>query len=169
MEINERKLAIAVMILLLLACAALQFYYYDKLPPQVAIHFNIHGQADSVVKKNRALIINLIFPALFTIGFWGLSRLPYHMSDEWMSVPNSEYWLAPERRNFTVKKISMFVLLSGILTLLFILIISYLVILTNLSGGGELSNAFIVAVAAFILGNVLLSVYIIKYFNKIEK
>ncbi len=168
MKTNERKWALLIMLLIVLATAALQFYYYPKLPSQVAIHFDVHGKADNIVNKKTSLIIYLVFPSLIAIGFWGLSRLPFHMSNEWISVPNPEYWLAPERREFTLEKISMFVLLSGILTLLFFFIISYLVIIANLKGGMKLNRFFAFAIIAFIMGIVLFSVYIIKYFRNIK-
>jgi len=156
------------MLLILLAIVAMQIYYYDKLPSEVAIHFNIHGKADSIVSKKTSLLVNLLFPIFITAGFWGLSRLPFHMSNDWISLPNPEYWLSPERRDSTLEKISLFVLLSGILTLSFIFFISYLEIVANLTGGKQLNHYFVIAIVVLIVGIILFSIYTIKYFMNIK-
>jgi hypothetical protein len=78
-------------------------YYYPKLPPTVASHFNAAGKADDWMPKESFAALNAIVLAslLAVVLILGLviPRVPVAL----INLPHKEYWLAPERRRQTDK------------------------------------------------------------------
>ena len=62
MRVDKKSLFLSVAICLLPILIGV--YYYDALPEQIAVHFNVSGEPDDFVSKTRAIID---FPIFFAI------------------------------------------------------------------------------------------------------
>ena len=62
MRVDKKSLFLSVAICLLPILIGV--YYYDVLPEQIAVHFNVNGEPDNFVSKTRAIID---FPIFFAI------------------------------------------------------------------------------------------------------
>ena len=63
MKVDKKSLFLSVAICLLPILIGV--YYYDVLPEQIAVHFNVNGEPDNFVSKTRAIIE---LPIFFAIG-----------------------------------------------------------------------------------------------------
>ena len=63
MRVDKKSLFLSVAICLLPILIGV--YYYDALPEQIAVHFNVNGEPDNFVSKTRAIIE---LPIFFAIG-----------------------------------------------------------------------------------------------------
>jgi uncharacterized membrane protein len=96
----------------------------DRLPERFATHFGVDGVPNGWMSHDGAmttyLAIVIGFNLLFFLIALSLGALPSSM----VNIPNRDYWLAPERRDDTVRKmaarLSVFaVVLSAFLILVF--------------------------------------------------
>lgn len=65
MRIDKKSLFLSVAICLLPILIGV--YYYDVLPEQIAVHFNVSGEPDSFVSKTRAIVDIPIFLAVVQV------------------------------------------------------------------------------------------------------
>ena len=87
---------------LILGAAAFVLISGTGLPPLVASHFGLGGQADGFMSRDGYLTYMLIgtvaIPFLIVIPQRLVSAIPPRL----INVPNREYWLAPERIGSTL-------------------------------------------------------------------
>ena len=65
MRVDKKSLFLSVAICLLPILIGV--YYYDVLPEQIAVHFNVNGEPDNFVSKTRAIIDLPIFFAIVQV------------------------------------------------------------------------------------------------------
>lgn len=112
------KLVHFVLIALLGAVAFQIAHYAPLLPDTVASHFGPGGAADGWSSKSSFLTLYVVI-VVITIGpFIGLPFLLRHLPDSFINLPNKEYWLAPERREETLRSIGTNLLWLGNATLM---------------------------------------------------
>jgi len=80
-----------------------QALYWPHWPERVATHFGPSGQADGWMSRGPAAafqtVLQVVFPWFFVaIGQW-VGKLPNAM----INVPHKEYWLAPDRRQESLR------------------------------------------------------------------
>ena len=99
-------------VIVLLICLFEIARLWNIVPPQMAAHFDIHGNPNHFVSKAEffwyqiqtvviLMIVSLLPHVLFLV-------LPVSL----INIPNRAYWLAPERRKETVSRLSSFVALT---------------------------------------------------------
>lgn len=146
-----------------------QVYYYPLLPPEVATHFNAFGQANGWSSKWQFCSFNvfLLFgmAALFHALIVFLPKLP----SELINVPYRSYWLAPERKKETMKRLIRYLLWIGNLTMLFLFGMSYLIVQANYFKTFHLSNEFWLLFGVYISAVGLLTVELLVRFFRIPK
>ena len=140
------------LILLLIVLALLQAVHYGPLlPDEIATHFDAAGQANEWTSKTGFLLTNLAFmigmAALFFALPAGLSKIP----NEWISMPNKDYWLAPERRAATLERVQRWSEWLGVATVALFLGITELTVLANLSTDPALGQGFWVLFGAYMI------------------
>lgn len=123
-------------------------FFYDQmnmigdLPQKLATHFGPGGTADGWMSlKSHLFLFNglyLFIAVLFGVIAWSLPRL----SDEMINMPNKEFYLSPERREKTIIYSRHFLLLTGNLTLAFLVVVNHLVMKANLQQPVQLGNSF---------------------------
>jgi hypothetical protein len=104
-----------------LLVAAMQIgYHWQRLPPKVASHFSFQGNADCWMAKTLFVLSEaglLLGMACVQIL---LDLLIYRAPPRFFSLPNRDYWLAPERRAETNRVISGYMAWLFVATLLFL-------------------------------------------------
>jgi uncharacterized membrane protein len=105
-------------VLAILFCVFETLRLWGIAPEQMAAHFNVQGNPDRFVPRDQFFWFE-IQTALIVIGVSILPQLLFLvLPAELISMPNREYWLAPERRNATVDRLSSFgAILFGIILL----------------------------------------------------
>jgi uncharacterized membrane protein len=136
-----------------------QYFYYCQLPYKVAIHFNLDGIPDNFTGKLTSALIQIGIVA-FMIGVvmvsdWFLKK----GSDDFINIPNRRYWLAPERRDRTIRLLSSFVYWLGIITNIFLIFISQHIIDVNLNPDIVLGQNFWVYLT-FYFGALFISIVV---------
>ena len=130
-----------VILAVLLAAAVLQIlYYYPQLPSTVASHFGSGGRPNGWSTKEGFFGIYLGVLALFLLTFGGLPVLFRRISPVWINLPNKDYWLAPERRDYTVTTLRSEMLWFGNATIAFMIAVFELAIRANLVESPRLSE-----------------------------
>jgi serine/threonine-protein kinase len=132
------------LILICIALALLQASHYAALlPEQIASHFDAAGRADGWSSKNSFLALNLAFVVGMALLFFGVTYLINTVPNDWINLPNKDYWLAPERRAATLNAISAQMEWLAAMTLALLLGMTQLTIQANLeTGSGRLSGGF---------------------------
>ena len=115
---NKRSSAIAVFVILCVICLAHAFYYYPRLPDQVAHHFGASGRPDAFGSKMHFLILYIVTIAITAAMFLGFGLALPKIPNSLINLPNKDYWLAPERRRQTLDYILPQMLWFGSLTLM---------------------------------------------------
>ncbi len=100
-------------------------YYWSKIPQTVGAR---HQSKELFFAFEAALVF-------FTTGLFSLiaGRIP-QVKPELFNIPNKKYWMAPERVKRTLKFIQRRVWMMSVIVGLFTVLISQLVLDTNLSG-----------------------------------
>jgi len=136
----------------LLVAVVLQFlYYYPQLPQTVASHFDAAGRPNGWSSKEAFFGLYAFMVALQVLIFRvlppQLGRLPSRL----FSLPNRDYWLAPERRQETLGYFTASMAWFGFASILFAVITIQLVIEANLAQAPLNSAMMWVLLAAFLL------------------
>lgn len=103
----------------------------QSLPPVVASHFAVDGNANGFMPRNLYLNLMLFIgvgvPFLLAVGHRLVRLVPHHL----VSLPNRDYWLSPERTTETFAFLyNHGIYLSALLTT-FICFIHWLVVRAN--------------------------------------
>jgi uncharacterized membrane protein len=77
-------------------------------PDQMAAHFNAQGNPDHYVSKLTFFADQLQTVLIVIVSGIVLQILPMLLPAEWINIRNREYWLAPERRQATMGRLSSF-------------------------------------------------------------
>jgi uncharacterized membrane protein len=158
---------LTVMLLLAAVAAAQLVHYYPKLPDTVATHFGPSGQADgwsgkAVFFLTYAAIEAAIAIAGFAMAFFG-DRIP----DSFLSMPNRDHWLSPERREKSLTFFWTQTVWIEVMTLAFLIVVAEFVFRANLTPGApRLSGDFAALLIAFAVGVVWQSVRIVRRFTR---
>ena len=121
------------------------------MPPQVASHFDGSGAANGFMSRAGYLSFMLVLvvglPALFVAA----QRLLHALAPRYLNVPHREYWLAPERREATIRYMEGYLLCFAWALVVFLCVVHWSVVDANRSQPPRLSSAlFLPALGAFL-------------------
>ena len=137
----------ATVVLLAVAQAAWQ---HGRLPVNVATHFNALGQPDAWGPRGTLTAWHL-GTMLFIAGMIeGIARINRLIPDEFLNIPHRGYWLAPERREATLARVSTMTHLLGCVVLAFLMGVFRQVYRAN-TGGDSLTASMVVLVAGLLI------------------
>ncbi len=139
----------------------------EQLPERVVSHFGSDADPDGWMTRGSYLgfmmSFLLVYPVLiaFLIGF-----LP-RVKPEWVNLPNRDYWLAPERREESLKFLSAQGYWFGCLLLLLVVGVHCAILAANRSHPPELPlSIFVPVLAGFLVG---FSVWLVVLFRRFRK
>lgn len=140
-------------------------WYYPVLPSPMASHFGPSGKADGFMSKQGFMIFYLCFVVGYCALFGSMGKLLRHIPSELINLPNKEYWLAPERREATLRVFGNQMALFGIAIGAFFIAVMQTVFLTNLGGSQQLDSLFMVYLVAFLIFTGVWSAQMVKQFK----
>jgi uncharacterized membrane protein len=157
--------------MLYLASIALAFIEgltcYSYIPARMAIHFNASGAADGWGYKQQFFIFYGVMVGVMSLLFWGLPLIIRLVPASMINLPNKEYWLAPERKELTLARLSDQMLFTGCMALLLMDGILFLVIKANLSAVPVFPAAWMWGlVVVFIAANIVWTINLIRSFRR---
>ncbi len=122
------------------------------LPERVAIHFGLGGLPDSWASNVKSTLLMLGVHALVFVSLYFSPKLLATMPSRWISLPNRNYWLVPERRSEAVAKFSPLMWQYGTAVFLFLLLAGVLTMRANLSEPVRLEEGVLLIGLAIFLG-----------------
>jgi uncharacterized membrane protein len=153
---GTNKLLVALLLLLLLIGLCQSAFYYPQLPDRVANNFDIDGHPNGYSSKLSHIVLMTGIQCamvILPIGFGLTSRL---LPTQIINLPNRNYWLAPERKDESLRKIVTALYIVAVVTQIFLISIHQLVIMENLGKNGMQGFWwFFSAYMAFMIGFVI--------------
>jgi uncharacterized membrane protein len=157
---TERKAYVALVAIAFLAVVQ-NCWYWSQLPPKVATHFNLEGEADSWMPKGPATIMMIALQLglpLFLVGITALtSRLPTSL----INLPNREYWLHPSRCQQSLAYVRAVISWLAVAVAIHVMAINHLSFLANRNQtklntiGVAISMIFVFVAVIGLIGNLL--------------
>lgn len=97
------KLAMGLLVLTLAAAIVQAAWWYPRLPAQVPTHFGPNGLPDGWSTPTQMIVV---FVGLQFISAGSLALVAIALKfipNSMINIPNRQYWLAPERREATLR------------------------------------------------------------------
>lgn len=151
----------------IIAALAEGLHDFQRLPEQMASHFNALGLPTNWMAKSyffdlyaglvllAALIEFLVFPLIAVIPPWAFN------------LPHKQYWLAPDRIDETYRYLDSYFAWSGLVFLLLEVCIMHLVLEANLRPIPQLPMSnLLFLIVAFILINALSTTSLLRRFSR---
>ena len=120
---DDPRLPRLLYIFLILVCLLMMAYYYPQMPQRMASHFAADGRANGWQSRSAFFVLMLMVTSTSAIVGFLAPRQIAARSNARINLPHRDYWLAPERREQTMRYISaamawfacaiLFVLISG--------------------------------------------------------
>ena len=153
---------------LFLACLLMMAYYYPQMPQRMASHFAADGSVNGWQSRDAFFVLMLLVTSTSAIVGFLAPRQIAARSNARINLPHRDYWLAPERREQTMRFISatmawfacgiLFVLISG----------TFLALRANLGPDHHFnSEAMALVLVSFLAGLLALLVRMVRHFQKI--
>ena len=152
---------------LLVACAvAFVWFTSPLLPGSVASHFGDAGIADGFMPHDVYVCFMLAFVIGLPVLLISVTWLAIANPKTHINMPNSDYWLAEERRAETVAFLKSGTLWFGVLLVVFLCYAHWLVVLANQGNPPRLSESwFIGGLIAFVAGMAVWLVVLLRHFR----
>jgi len=138
-------------------------YFYPNLPTRVATHFALNGEPNGWSTKTAYLFFTIGMNVFMLLVFWGLAVLFPKMPESTMNIPHKEYWLAPERREQTIRDMQEMMYTIGSLTFGLLLFMHYIIYQENLHPSEYSEFSFWLVMGVWL---VLLFYYIIRMMRR---
>ena len=143
---------------------------YPLLPERIASHFRFDGTPNGWQPKDTFFLIMLLVVGLTFLFTFLVPRFIAARPDKRINLPHKSYWLAPARREETVRFIAAQMAWSGCAILFVILFGSFLAIRANLSPDGRFDNGSMIQVlAVFLFLMVLWTIHFLRHFYRLPE
>lgn len=163
---------LAVPLLFLAVAYALFFGYlvstYEELPPRVASHFDLYGNANGWMSRASAtgitVAIAVIVPAVIIGSMGGAGRIPI----SFINLPHRDYWLAPERRQAALGVLLRFAIGFAALNVVFLTGLQALIVEANRHQPYHLDmRHFAYGLAIYLVLTALWTLLLLRRFSKV--
>ena len=143
--------ALATLVFLLLMGWAQLATYYPAMPAKMATSFDFAGKPKDWAGKDQFSLtyagLLLVIGGVFAGLAWATKKIPARL----VSLPNKDYWLAPERRDETCRFLSVYLLWMGNATLVFLMAMLHATMVANWRSPPELGLSLWRPLAGFLL------------------
>jgi hypothetical protein len=156
------------MFAILVACAAAFVWLTSlRLPGSVASHFGDSGLPNGFMPHDFYVRFMLVFviglPALLVFITWRAVANPKAL----FSLPNKDYWLAPDRLPETVAYLRAGSLWFGVMLVVFLCYVHWLVVLANAAQPARLAESWLVGgLLAFFAALLVLLKLLVGHFRR---
>lgn len=152
--------------LITLVIAAMHLTWaYNDLPERVASHFDLNGQPDGWSSRDGWAVTYIVLVAVMAAIFGGLVYLMPRLPDKSLNIPNRDYWLAPERRADTWRRLGEALLVMGGVTTLFDVGIMHMTVMANRSDGGQLGAFFWLLFGGYMAFVAVWAIWLVRKFR----
>ncbi|MBC8143148.1 MAG: DUF1648 domain-containing protein [Armatimonadetes bacterium] len=121
------------------------------LPATVASHFGTNNRADGFMPREAFVAGQWVMTAVISALFLLLPALIRVIPDDMINLPDKEYWLAPERRETTLRYFADRIYAFGAATLALLAGVTQQVYTANIGGSHTLGSATGIYIVAFLL------------------
>lgn len=136
------------------------------LPERVAIHFGIGGAPDGWASSQVSTLLMLGIHVLLFLSLYLSPKLLTKAPGKWVSLPNREYWLAPERRTQTAERFSRSMWQYGTALFLFLFYVGLLTMRANLSDPVQLDErSLLIGLVIFLTYTTIWTVALLRSFR----
>jgi uncharacterized membrane protein len=153
---------------LILVCLLMMAHYYPQMPERMASHFAADGRANGWQSRGAFFVLMILVCSTSAVVCFLAPRQIAARANARINLPHRDYWLAPERREETMRFISatmgwfacgiLFVLISG----------TFLALQANLAPDRRFhSEAMLVVLGGFLFGLLGLLVRLVRHFRKV--
>lgn len=159
---NLRNIFIALLALSLLQVVV----YYPQMPDVMASHFDGNGRPNGWMTKTTFFGIHVAMMMLMVISFLYFPKQTRRFPTGRWSIPDRDYWFAPERVKETLRNIRIQMLVVGIATVLLLLATIQLAIVANLNTPTVLSPVlgwFLIAYFVF------MAIWLVAFFRRFRR
>jgi len=108
-------------------------HYYPQMPDPMASHFDASGRADGYQSRDGFFLLSGAMLVLVLVMFAGAGLLFRAVPSNLFSLPNRDYWLAPERRDSTVAFMTRQMEWFGVGTLILLVAVLWMAMDANLA------------------------------------
>jgi uncharacterized membrane protein len=145
------------------------FLAYTELPERIAVHFTMDGMPDRFLAKDSYIVSNSVVAIFVSILFLGIPLLLDRMPPTVLNIPNSNYWLAQNRKKQTLYILKQMFHGFGCATLVLMIILQHIVQSANRLPIIQITTRIETMVLCYLV--ILLGALIIfhRYFSKKEK
>jgi hypothetical protein len=102
------------------------------LPDRVAVHFGAGGVPDRYGSNLESTLLMFVVQLVLFLSIRGSTLIVRHTPDRWISLPNRDYWLAPERRERAMEKLERLLDRFGAVLFGFLFVLGLLSMRANL-------------------------------------
>lgn len=153
---------------LVLVCLLMMAHYYPLMPPRMAAHFAADGYPNGWQPRESFFLLTIILCASSgVVAFFAPWQIASKRNTR-INLPNREYWLAPERREATMRYIASTMSWFGCGLLLVLISGTFLALRANLAPDHRFhSEAMILVIVAFVLFLLLLVLALVHHFQRV--
>lgn len=157
---TERKAYFALTAIAFLAVVQ-NCWYWSQLPPKVATHFNLEGEADSWMSKGLATLVMITLQLLLPLFLAGITALTSRLPTSLINLPNREYWLHPSRCKQSLAYVRTVISWLAVAVAIHVMVINHLSFLANRddtklnTAGVMICMIFVFAAVVGLIGNLL--------------
>jgi uncharacterized membrane protein len=136
----------------LIVIGAVQAHYYaQRMPEVIASHFGNAGMANGWQSKSAFFITELGLIIAASVVTFGAPLITALLPASAINLPNKEFWLAPDRREYILSYFRAQFAWFGCALLAFLLFVMQLVFRANLQPPPQLeTSAFVPAIPLFL-------------------
>jgi uncharacterized membrane protein len=156
----------AALLLSFLANIALALVSLAILPERVAIHFGQGGAPNGWASSRASTLFMIGINVLIFCGLYFSPKLISALPGKWISLPNRDYWLAPERLAQTTQRFGHYLWQFGVAVFIFMFVAGALTIQANLSEPIRLNErVFLVALVSLLVFTVYWTALLLRAFR----
>jgi serine/threonine-protein kinase len=164
---HYRLLPLWMMFLLWTLFGVLIVATYDSWPAEVATHFDLGGNPNGWMSRSANLVAFLALGFGLPIAMYGIFSLAGFFPARFVNLPRREYWLAPERRDATMRELRRQSLWLGCLSVLFVAGLYISTLEANLQKPAKLSsNSVLLVLGGFFAGLAIWVVLLLRRFSR---
>ena len=113
-------------------------------------HFDSNGDVNGTMGKSAFVGFNVLLQCLFLLGFPLLGKMLNRMPESTINIPNSGYWLAPERKEETMSKLSGLLIACGWLSGMLLIVMFHLTALVAVESRRGINPEFMWALGLYL-------------------
>jgi hypothetical protein len=137
------------------------------LPENFATSFSATGEPECWMNRSSYMIYVTMMGSLGIIAVVIIGYFGRYMPDKWFSLPNREYWLAPERRAETMSYFfGQMLWLACLLTVFFIAVVLSTIHANKLEPVHVPHWEFLTIIGCFVVGTLIWSLIFLLHFKR---